>query len=55
MRSSTETNIRSFKINDRGTIVQIKQPSFNELVPLYYVLLKNLEKINKKSNIDNQL
>jgi len=47
MQASTNS-IRSLKINDRGTMVQIKQPSLNELASLYYVLLGNLEKINKK-------
>jgi aromatic ring-opening dioxygenase catalytic subunit (LigB family) len=36
------------KINDQNKKVLIKQPTFEELMPLYYVLLNNLSRLRKK-------
>lgn len=40
-------NVKQFHINDYDKSILIKQPTFEELTSLYYVLLNNLNKINK--------
>lgn len=44
-------NVKCFQVYDKDKIVKIKQPNIEELTSLYYILFRNLDNINKFTDI----